>query len=116
MTKRNELPDLLNAVKALVREQGTTMSALSRALKKEPSYVNRNLHKRDPSVGFVTALSTVLGVNLFDLYGQNLPADMRHTETEQALRAENEALRKELESTRAERDRYWGVIAGRVGN
>lgn len=111
---KNELPDLLNAVKALIREQGTTMSALSRALKKEPSYVNRNLHKKKPDVGLITDLSIVLGTNLFDLYGQNLPPNIRATEAERVLTAQIEALRAELDQVRGQRDKYWDVIAHRA--
>ena len=113
---KNELPDLLNVVKALVTGQATTMSALSRAMKKDHTYVNRNLHKRDPTVGFVTELSTMLGTNLFELYGQNLPPDLRATDAERALRAELEAMSKELERVKAENEKLWGAVTGRKAN
>lgn len=95
------------------KHKGTSLSSISRKLKKHNTFLHQNLRTRDARPSVLLALSDFLGVNLFEYYLALLPEHIRPTAQEKELLKEIEALKKELERVGEERDRYWKVISSR---
>lgn len=79
---------------------------------------NRNYLQQILSRGHVKAstlleLSDVLHVNLFEYYLDQLPESKRITQREKMMKEKISALEKELETVKAERDKYWEAVRSR---
>lgn len=118
----SELPDLKKTVEHLVWEKKTSMTELSRKLGQKQNFVHYHLSNRDLRVSHVIALSEQLKTNFFQDFVNKLSEPLRPLSSEKALHTvveqkqnEIEALRKELETVKAERDKYWDALAGKAG-
>jgi hypothetical protein len=110
---KNELPDLLIAVKTLLLKQNKFMHMASKGMGRSPYYLTVALRDRNPRIGLLMYLSEELGTNLLNYYLDHMPPSVRLTARDVAHREEINALKAELERVKEENAKLWGVIAGR---
>ncbi len=105
--------EILEGLRAIAHQQNTSLSQISKEMGQSPNYLKSHMEKGDPRVMLLVELSVRLKVNLLEAYMDLLPADVRTTGAEHLLALENAGLRQELETVKAERDKYWSAIAAK---
>lgn len=113
MTDPATLPDIRTIVLSLLKKQGRTLSRASQGMGRSAYYLSVALRDRNPRIGMLMDLSDELGTNLLGYYQDHMPPGVRYTPRDVAYQQEIKALKAELETVKAERDKYWAVIAGR---
>jgi hypothetical protein len=113
MTDPKELPDIRDAVKALLMKQNKSMHMASRRMGRSHNFLSLTLRDRNPRIGLLIDLSEELGTNLLNYYLDHMPPSVRLTARDVAHREEINALKAELERVKEENAKLWGVIAGR---
>jgi lambda repressor-like predicted transcriptional regulator len=108
-----ELPNMRKVLAELLKKQGSSMRTLSLKMGRTSNYLTLAFESRSPRIGLLIEVSNMTGINLFDIYLGLLDPGVPGTSKEVVLQDKIDALTKELEATKAERDKYWEVIARR---
>lgn len=108
-----ELPNMRKVLAELLKKQGSSMRTLSLKMGRTSNYLTLAFESRSPRIGLLIEVSNLTGINLFDIYLGLLDPGVPGTSKEVVLQDKIDALTKELEATKAERDKYWEVIARR---
>jgi lambda repressor-like predicted transcriptional regulator len=111
MKPTTELPNLSKHIAAVLKQRGTSMRILSKYLGYTPNYLTNALKGKNPRIEMLIALSNLMGMNLIDSYSYLLDPANRATAQERLLQQKIEQLTTELETVKAERDKYWEVVA-----
>ena len=111
----SNLPNIYSIIQNICREKSTSITQLSKDLGYSANHLNAILPKGNPKPSILIGLSNILEVNLLEPYMAQLKEEARSTSTERQLRYQLEQKEKELEQVKAERDKYWDAIKGRLG-
>jgi lambda repressor-like predicted transcriptional regulator len=104
-------PDMLNIITGWAKMRGTSLRKLSLKMHRNENYLQQILSKGEVKASVLLTLSDVLHVNLFEYYLDQLPESKRITQREKMMKEKITALEKELETVKAERDKYWSAIS-----
>jgi transcriptional regulator with XRE-family HTH domain len=116
---KTELPRIAAIVRDWAKYKRTSLRKLSMRMGKSKNYLYDNMKGDDIRPSLLLILSEVLNANLFEHYTALLPDNLQTTEREkllhkkiESLETELEKMKEELKKTEAERDKYWGALAG----
>jgi transcriptional regulator with XRE-family HTH domain len=109
--KHPQMPDMHTLIKGWAKLKGTSLRKLALKTGKSQTYYNKILKKNDPKASLLLELTDILHVNLFEYYLDLLPEHKRITQREKMMKETIATLEKELETVKAERDKYWAAIS-----
>lgn len=91
-------------VQVAMKERNTSFRQLSARMNQSPSYMAKEMVKKDHSIGLLLTLSRQLNVNLIEPYLVLLPTDIRGVKNEKILMEQISSLEKKLMDVKKERD------------
>ena len=111
MSTKIELPDLAKSLPAILKRQGSSMRKVSLSMGHPHNYLATNLQSKNPRIALLIELSARTGLNMLEPYMNMLEPAIRPTSQERLLLQKITDLAAELETVKAERDKYWEVVA-----
>lgn len=110
-----ELPDLLSVINTLAKHNGTSLKSICKRMGRQHNFLHTHLRTKNPRIDVLMELSDLMNVNLLEAYLPLLQPTVRPTAVERDLIQQLAAKTAELETVKAERDKYWGLLEKRGG-